>query len=153
VRFSPTTAGEFASSLVIESNDVSLPAVAVSLAGGSGPDLTGQWTVPVTQTCSKTKCKIAGSLIVENTGNLNAASSAVKFYLSDDGVHYSEAGFLKQTSTGALKLGAKKTKKLSASLAKGTNAAGKYVIAVIDPDQRVVEASRGNNRIVSGPIQ
>lgn len=92
VNFAPTTSGVFESSFTVASNALEDPTVTVALLGGSGADLAGEWSVPVTQVC-RSKCKLTGSLRVKNIGNLPAVSSAVRFYLSDDGVHFTEGGF------------------------------------------------------------
>jgi subtilase family serine protease len=151
VNFGPTTSGVFTSSFAVASNALDDPTVTVNLQGGSGADLTGEWSVPVTQVCTS-KCKLTGSLRVKNIGNLSAVSSAVRFYLSDDGVHYTEGGFLKQVSTGAIKAGLSKVKKLSVTLPTGSSATGKYVLSVIDSSNIVTEANEGNNNVASGPI-
>jgi len=118
------------------------------------PDLTGQWS-SLTQTCKitkTTKCKITGSLNIQNAGTLNTPSSKVNFYLSDDANYNEGDAFLKSVSTGNIKAGASKTKKLSCSLPVGENASGKYIIAVIDAENGVTESNEGNNQIVFGPI-
>ena len=150
--FAPTAAGSFTSSLTVRSNDLDEPNVPVEIAGSSGPDLTGQWTVPVTQVCTST-CKITGTLTVQNVGvQGTTVSSYVRFYLSEDGTNYTETGFLKQMSSGKFVIGKSKILKMSYSFKAGTNPSGKYVIAVIDAYNSVIEADETNNRIASGPI-
>ena len=83
------------------------------------------------------KCKIKGALNIQNIGNLDSPSSYVKFYLSEDGIEYTGDGFLKQLSTGKIKAGATKIKKLSYSFPAGKSAPGQYVIEVIDADNTV----------------
>ena len=93
------------------------------------PDLTGQWG-SLNQTCKTTKttkCKITGSLNIQNTGTLNAPSSRVNFYLSDDEAYDAGDTFLKSVSTGSIKVGASKTKKLSYSLPVDESATGRYI--------------------------
>jgi hypothetical protein len=120
------------------------------------PDLTGSW-VSLDQTCNPTskgqKCKISGTLSIDNVGHRDAPSCSVKFYLSDDG-NYDEGAdiFLKKVSTGKIKVGASKTKKLSATLVTGITASGKNIVAVIDADHAVVEEDETNNEIPFGPI-
>ena len=98
------------------------------------------------------KCKIKGALNIQNIGNLDGPSSYVRFYLSENGSDYSEARFLKQVSTGTIKAGGNKVKKLSYSFRAGKSASEKYVIAVIDAGNTVAEADETNNRAVYGPI-
>ena len=118
------------------------------------PDLTGQWSslIQTCKTSKTTKCKITGSLIIQNVGTLNASSSRVNFYLSDDAVYDEGDTFLKSVSTGSIKAGASKTKKLSYSLPVDESATGRYIIAVIDADNGVAESNEGNNQVVFGPI-
>jgi hypothetical protein len=146
----------FTSSFNITSNALDDPTVTVNLEGGSGPDFIGVWTTPVAQVCSSpTKCKLAGVLTVgvltvRNVGNQDAlASIYVNFYLSADGVHYSEPP-LKAASGGKLKVGKSKAVKLSVTVT--SSALGKYVIGVIDATHLVAEANEENNNVASGPI-
>ena len=119
------------------------------------PDLVGSW-ISLDQTCNPTpkgeKCKISGTLSIVNMGHRDAESCSVKFYLSDDG-NYDEGvdTFLKTISTGKIKVGASKAKKLSATLL-GVTVSGKRIVAVIDGDHSVVEEDETNNEIPSGPI-
>ncbi len=120
------------------------------------PDLTGSW-ISLDQTCNPTskrqKCKISGTLSIENIGHWAALSCSVQFYLSDD-EHYNAGvdAFLKKVSTGTIKAGASTTKKMSYNLAPGDTATGKYVIAVIDADHATGEEDEANNEISWGPI-
>jgi uncharacterized delta-60 repeat protein len=120
------------------------------------PDLKGKWS-SLTQTCRETakgvKCKVKGIINVQNAGTLDAASSLVRFYLSDD-EKYDEGvdTFLKQVATGKLKAGTSKLKKLNYSLRTGKSASGKYIIAAIDTDNTVVETDETNNTAPYGPI-
>jgi len=120
------------------------------------PDLTGQWTSLV-QACRSTKsglkCKISGKLSIQNVGTVNAPSSFVRFYRSDDEVYNEGAdSFLKQVATGTIKVGKSKSKTLSYSFPLRETVTGDYIIAVIDADNTVEEADEGNNYIVFGPI-
>ena len=69
----------------------------------SGPDLTGTWSSLV-QTCRNSgksvKCKIKGKLAVQNSGQQEAKTSFVRYYLSDNSDFESGDAFLKQVSTG-----------------------------------------------------
>jgi hypothetical protein len=118
-------------------------------------DLTGTWN-SLTQTCRQRiggeKCSLSGKLSVENMGDQNAPSSLVKFYLSGDGIYQPGVDtFLKQIVTGVVKAGKSKALRMSYSLPAGENALGKYVIAVIDAENTVVESNEANNIIVFGP--
>jgi hypothetical protein len=121
-----------------------------------GPDLTGQWIVPVTQTCKNTsrgqKCTIKGTFTANNIGNRDASSAYVHFYLSDDDTYDEGDTQLKQSSTGKIKGGRGKSIKFSYSFPLGQIVTGKYIIAVIDKDNSVAEINETNNIITYGPI-
>lgn len=117
----------------------------------SGPDLTGEWQpLTVKETCKPTskgkKCKIAGTLQVSNIGNQNAPLSYVEIHLSDG------EDYLKRTSLGKLKVFGKKVLKINCNLPANQTASGKYIIAVIDPDDTAVETDEKNNVVICGPI-
>ena len=152
IAFSPTSMGSFDAILNIPSNDLDDPNVTVSLKGGSGADITGLW-MALYQQCNRTKCKVKGKFNVQNLGNKDALSSLLRFYLSDDGVYDGGDIFLKEIKTGKLKVGKSKKKSLSYSFPSGVSATDKYIIAVIDADNTVMEANEINNSIVYGPIQ
>jgi len=120
----------------------------------SGPDLTGSWLYPFTQTCQSGKkssrCKVASTLRISNIGNEGAPSSVIQFFLSDDETFNAGDTFLKKATTGSLKAGATKTKDFNYSikLPPGQTASGKYIIAVIDPDNIVTEGDKTNNTIL-----
>ena len=121
-----------------------------------GPDLTGIWT-SITQTCKNTskgiKCKIKGKLTIQNTGNQDALTSVVKYYLSNDNIFDGGDSFLKNVSTGKIKIDKSKIKTLSYSFAAGTSLTGKYIIAVLDSDNQITELDETNNNVVYGPLQ
>ena len=123
---------------------------------GYSPDLTGELT-SLTQTCRTTKsglkCTIKGSLNIQNIGNQDASSSFVKFYLSNDEKFDAGDISLKQIATGKIKVGGSKAIKLTYSFPLGETASGKYIIAVIDPDNIVKEIDETNNIVVYGPIE
>jgi hypothetical protein len=51
-----------------------------------------------------------------------------------------------------VKVGKSTNKAFAYNFKIGNSATGKYVIAVLDSDNKVVEADEGNNSIVYGPI-
>jgi hypothetical protein len=126
----------------------------VDLEGGSGADLTKQWLF-LNQTCKNTKkgikCNIKSKLNIQNIGTKDAVSSVVRFYLSDNDAYDAGDIFLKKVSTGKLKLGKSVKKTFAYNFKIGFSATGKYVIAVLDADNKVIEAAEGNNKIVYGP--
>lgn len=122
-----------------------------------GPDLTGQWTTPLTQTCKNTskgqKCTIKGTFTIRNIGNRDAPSTYVDYYLSEND-NYNEGDILlKSVRTGKIKAGKNKAIKLSYIFPLGQVVTGKYIIAVIDKYNSVIETDETNNIVVYGPIQ
>lgn len=128
------------------------------LRGGTGivdgtslplSDLTGEWQ-SISQTCKDTKkgmkCKVKGTVGIRNTGTVDASSSVLRFYLSGDSTWDATDTELKQVSTGTVKTGKTKAKKLSYSFPTGSSASCQYVIAVIDTDNTVEESSEANNQ-------
>jgi hypothetical protein len=121
-----------------------------------GPDLTGTWT-SMSQTFKNTskgsKCKIKGKVTIQNTGNEDAPTSVVRFYLSNDNIFDGGDSFLKNVSTGKIKVDKSKTKTLSYTFDVGTSLTDKYIITVLDSDNQVTEFDETNNNIVYGPLQ
>jgi hypothetical protein len=122
-----------------------------------GPDLTGFWTKPVTQTCRATskgrKCTIKGTLTIRNEGNGDVSSSfLVAFYLSyyENGAHLGD--HFKDSSVGAIKAKESKTINFVYNLPLARTAKGEYIKALINADGNVPEIDKTNNIIVSGPI-
>jgi len=119
------------------------------LSVAANPDLTVQWNY-LKQTCKTsdtTKCKINGSFIIQNTGNQKAGSSSIDFYLSDDDQYDGGDTFLERISTGPINAGNSVVKKLIYRLPAGESASGKYIIAVIDPEDVVTELDESNNEV------
>jgi hypothetical protein len=124
----------------------------------AGPDLTGEWTTPVTQppcksTRSGQKCTIRGTVTIDNVGNRDSVPTDVNFYFSDDGVTYQEGDWFKRIALGKIKVGRAKALSLSYNLPLNQTAENRYVIAVIDKDNLVEELDKTNNIVVFGPIQ
>jgi uncharacterized repeat protein (TIGR02543 family) len=126
-----------------------------SPTSSNGPDLTGSW-ISLTQTCTTTrlgqKCTLKGTLTVSDMGNRDASSTSVSFYLSDNGAFDQTDTFLKSFSTGKLKAGKGKNINLNYNLPAGISASGKYVIAVIDPNNTAPELDNTNNQVPYGPF-
>jgi hypothetical protein len=121
-----------------------------------GPDLTGTWTSLI-QTCKDSKngirCKVKGKLNIQNIGTKNAASSIVKFYLSDDNTFDAADTYLKQVSIKNIITGESLDKNFKYAFPYGQTLTDKYIITVIDVDNTVVEAIEDNNIISYGPMQ
>ena len=122
-----------------------------------GADLVGEWE-NITSTCKETrsgiKCKLKGSLEVENRGNIRVPPGAyVHFFLSSDPQLDPGDELLKRVAIGALKPGQRKMMKFAVKLRLGENPLGKYLIAWIDATGFVEEADETNNIVISDPIQ
>jgi hypothetical protein len=121
------------------------------------PDLTGEWTTPVTQTCKSTKkgpkCTIIGTLTVKNVVNRDASSSTVKFYLSNSNTYDAGDTPLKSAVTGKIKAKQSKAINLTERFPLDQDVKGMYIIAVIDKYNTVKEIDETNNIIVFGPVQ
>jgi hypothetical protein len=129
--------------------------VTVSAGACTCPDLTGTWSNLV-QTC-KTKnagpqCKVKGRLLVSNIGCVDASTSFLRYYLSDDSEYDAGDTLLKQQATGTVKVGKIKKRTLSAQLPANVSGTGKFIIAVLDADHTLAECDETNNAIVLGPI-
>jgi uncharacterized repeat protein (TIGR01451 family) len=112
------------------------------------PDLTGNWA-SAAQQCKTTKsvatCSIHGSVNIINQGPGNAGASIVRFYLSTDVSLSADDLLLGQAPVPALPRGQSAVIKMKPVLQAGTNASGKFVIAVIDADNVVAEGDKSNN--------
>lgn len=130
--------------------------VSYSVDSSQGPDLAGSWTF-LTQACKDTRkgtrCKINGKLNIQNDGLKNAAPSKVKFYLSDDNVFDAEDTYLKERTVRNIKTGEGMDKNLRYAFPYGQTLTGKYIIAVVDEENTVVEVNETNNEVVYGPLQ
>jgi hypothetical protein len=157
IQFIPTSQGTFATEIVIHSNDPDEPEFILPLKGGSGPDLFGQWK-EFSQDCKtrrgEIRCQIKAVLEVRNVGNLQASSSLVNFYLSDDpSLSEEEDPFIGSNRIAKLKPAKGKDVKLKLKLKEGETPTGKYLIAVVDADDNVSEANETNNVAIFGPIR
>ena len=135
------------------------------------PDLTGSF-VSLAQTSTaaggkvifyggkfgNSNAQVANSIIgtfnVRNEGDANAASTTVRFFLSNDATLDAGDTLLTQVASGNVQSGGGGVKSipLNAQLPNGSSAVGKFVIAVVDAENIVVENNETNNTVVSGPI-
>lgn len=102
----------------------------------AGADLSGTWTL------KKVAKKTKGKLLVENTGTEPVDDGyAIDVYLSDDGVTPGEFLFSKKVS--------KRRKRQYKEFGLRFRAPeDSYVIALIDPDDRIAESDEDNNIVV-----
>jgi subtilase family serine protease len=85
-----------------------------------------------------------GNLRVSNVGSQNAGGFSVAFYLSNDGKNL---GRLLQTNT-VNRLSAGSSRNIPFVNVTLLSKSDKYIIAVIDPNNRVAETNEMNNRII-----
>lgn len=148
----PTTAGQLQNTATVGGADSdpnpadnsSTATIDVETTGGTGADLTGIWK-KVKKTGSTS---VSARFVPQNTGNADAASFSVKFYLSSDQTVGSTDKLI-QTSTvkNGLAAGASgKAIKLKYSSSKSIS--GKYLIAVVDAGGAVGESNETNNTVV-----
>ena len=112
------------------------------------PDLTGSW-LSAAQKCKskrgKTTCTINGSISVANQGNAAAGACIVRFYLSSDAILSTDDVSFGQANVPNMLTGQRTTLKVKPALPAGTNASGKFVIAVIDGNNVLTESNKSNN--------
>jgi hypothetical protein len=111
-------------------------------------DLMGKW-VFLYQICSVDGCEVSGSFVIRNAGNLDAPASQVRFYLSEDAV-YDEGRdtLLKEVTTKTIEGGESQPIRIDHRLGTGQDVRRKYIIVVIDGENRVVESNKENNYVV-----
>ncbi len=118
-------------------------------------DLTGQW-VSLTQTCRNTlqgtRCTLRGKFTIQNIGNTAASTYTVKFYLSDNNTYNEGDPLLMQVTMRTITAGQSITGNIRFNLPSGQTGSGKYVIAVIDADNVILESNEANNQAVFGPV-
>jgi hypothetical protein len=127
----------------------------VNISAAPLADLTGQW-ISLTQTCRNTlqgtKCYLNGKFTIQNIGNAAASTYTVQFYLSDNNTYDGGDTLLRQVPLGTIVAGGSLTGNIRLNLPPGQTGAGKYVIAVIDADNTIVESNESNNQVVFGPV-
>ena len=119
------------------------------------PDLTGSWQSPA-QACETrrgvTTCSITGKVNVVNQGTATAGACIARLYLSNDNSFSADDVLLGQVNIPRLQAGATKAIKVKPSLPAGSNASGKFLIAVLDATGIVTETDKSNNNVPSGRI-
>ena len=111
-------------------------------------DLMGKW-VFLNQICTVEGCEISGRFIIRNAGNLDAPASVVRFYLSEDAVYDDgKDTLLEEVTTKAIEGGESQPIRLDYRLRTGQDVRRKYIIVVIDGENRVVESNKENTYVV-----
>ena len=106
----------------------------------NGIDLTGIWA----HFFSGNGRLLWGKFEVENIGNENAGRFSVGFYLSDDGITLGE---LLQKTTLWRGLRADRNRTAIFYNFSLDSLIGQFIIAVVDCDDQIIEANKGNNAV------
>lgn len=133
-----------------------LPSMAQQASDGIRPDVGGSLEV-LSQSCrqgARLRCSARVQLDVLTTGS-GVRNVLVRFYLSNDAtLEPQRDALLREISSGPLRgAGQSRTLLLQLPLPLGVDGTGKYVIAVLDPYNRIDESDESNNVIVSSPIE
>lgn len=113
-------------------------------------DFGGHW-MDLVQTCKKT-CKLKGHFVVQNTGAATVPTSVLAIYLSNDATLDGSDTLLRQYKIRAISPGQSLTKSVSGKLPVGTDAHGKYILALADADDAVLDADDNNDIAIYGPL-
>lgn len=125
-------------------------AATFTLTPASLPDLTGTWN-PVSQSCGNGKCRLKGSVRVVNQGTATASASRLRIHLSDDATLDPSDAVLKETKIEKLRPGRETKSKMKVMLPAGVST-DKYLLAIIDTLDLVVESDETNNSPSTGPM-
>ena len=113
------------------------------------PDLTGQFT-SLTKTIYRGHERVNFGLTVVNRGNQPAIGRfSVAFYLSTDGVLDSADTLLMTKSVRTRSLAPSMGTNLSGQITLPLPSEGRYIVAVIDSSNLVIESDEGNNRVAA----
>jgi glucose/arabinose dehydrogenase len=113
------------------------------------PDLSGQWG-DIALTRSGSLYQVNFALTVLNRGIRETPRTKVEIYLSNDDQFDPNDPLLRVIQFGAIHAGNSRTK--SYRYWSRTNPSGKFLIAVIDPDNKIQEFDETNNIAVSHPM-
>jgi C1A family cysteine protease len=105
------------------------------------PDLSGAWTSLASYSKGKT---VYGTLRVSNIGSADVGSFKVAYYLSKDGKTAAEL-LLTQTAASGVRAGQELY--LNSQFSSRTSLSGKFIIARIDYEGKIVEKTETNNSI------
>ncbi len=169
LQVQPTITGQLSNTVTVQSNesdeeqanDSSTEVIDVVPNGQIPPapnciDLTGMFKMPPFLDCRTNKkgqanCNLLSWFVLQNLGDIDAKKVTVRFVLSEDQI----------LDAGDKKLRGYKFKKVAAGAMiqvdprfknKKLDAAGKYIIAIIDEKNKVAECNEDNNTIVSPQI-
>ncbi|MFI5317406.1 MAG: CARDB domain-containing protein [Myxococcota bacterium] len=115
-------------------------------------DLRGEWTSLSQSAAASGVTTIQGALTVHNDGPGKSPSTPYILYLSDDAaLDGQDVPVVLGKKLGGVAAGSTRTLKIK--LKTRAAIAGKYLIAVLDPDRITADADRTNNVAVSPPLQ
>lgn len=114
-----------------------------------GPDLTGQFT-SLTRTISRGRERLLFSLAVRNSGDQSVARRfSVSFYLSADGLLDGSDILLTTRSVRTRRIAPGMTTTVRGRINLPSPGDGKFLLAVIDPSNQVIESDESNNLVAA----
>ncbi len=125
----------------------------VAQAGNNSPDLTGVFKkAQVDCNASGNKCHLDITLRVSNVGGKKSKKTTVQYYLSNDNAFDGADTLLATDSIPQLNPGDSFKSTAKHAVASAGAVSGMFVIAVIDPNDVVVESLETDNVVVTGPL-
>lgn len=122
---------------------------------GGTPDLTGRSFTLKTKTRGTSTTVNNATVIIANEGDGDSSNTRVQYYLSDDAVYTTDPllgtpdSLFHTVSLGKVKANKTKKRTIGGGLFKNLSPSGKFIIAVIDPDNIITESNETNNTVVS----
>jgi hypothetical protein len=95
---------------------------------------------------------LKGRFVIQNAGTTNLPPSVLSLYLSNDAMLDGADTLLRQYKVGGIRTGRSNNRNVNINLPAGTNASGKYLIALVDADDSVPDADDSNNIAAFGPL-
>lgn len=135
--------GNYAVSLVAvgpEGSDTEIKTNYINVITRDAPDLSGKW---IQFSSSFSNKYLHGRFEVSNMGTQNAGKFIIGFYLSGDGT---TSGSLLRKITVRRGLESGEKKECSFRYFSRASHSGKYIIAVVDSDNQIIETDKMNNR-------
>lgn len=163
LRMLPIAPGESTSTAAVTSDqedfvtENNITTTTIKVVMRPGPDMCGNWSTTTTVSASAsrkggTTYSIKGALLLWNLGNQTAKSFSVEFRLADGPLTTDKYQVISASSFKNLKVGKSTKKSFTLKLPAGVKPTGKYLVAVIDPTNVVVEGNEFNNTMICGPF-
>lgn len=119
-------------------------------------DLSGAWA-KISKSCkgsgAKIKCTLKTTLTVKNTGKKAAPAANIRIYLSADAKYDTGDTLLKEGAIGQIAANKSVNYSIPLKLAQGVSPKGKYLICLLDFDDRIAETNEDNNTVVSKKLK